>query len=345
MTQGVPEELRIKRKELDKVDRELLSLIAKRMKIVKDITEIKRKYGIPVFDKAREEQVLKTREIWGLEEGIDWRFVEEVFKLILQQSRSQQLYAKSKLYIGIYGYGGMARTLAEVFSRAGHKVVITGRNLEKAKELAQSLKVEWGEPKEVASKVEWLILAVPPDALIDVVRELAPLMRSGSLLSDISSVKSGIVDKILKELPEYVEYISLHPLFGPDIDPIGETIVMIPLKSYDYWVRELSQALVSMGFEVVTASPDEHDKAMAVTQVLHHFALLTLKRSMDELAKELDVNYEGYVTYSFKKTLDTIKRLESLFDVVKEIQQRNPYAKNARRKFIENAEQLNEEFA
>ena len=144
MSIHTPEELKIKRRELDKIDREIISLLAKRLKIVKEITDIKKKYGIPVFDKSREEQVLKTREIWGLEEGMDWHFVGEVFSLILKESRSQQLYATKKLKIGIYGYGGMAKSLANIFSRVGHEVILTGRNLEEAEETAKELRVRWG---------------------------------------------------------------------------------------------------------------------------------------------------------------------------------------------------------
>ncbi len=339
------DELKIKRKELDRIDREIIELLARRFEVVKDITEIKRKYGIGIFDKEREEQVLRTREIWGMEKGLDWQFVGELFEKIIEESRSQQLYAPEKILIGIYGYGGMAQTLAQTFKRAGHEVVITGRNMKKAEEVAKGLGVEWATPDEVAARVEWLILAVPPEAVVEVTKELAPKMRSGSLLSDIASVKEPLVEEVLKVLPEYVEYISLHPLFGPNVDPLGETIVMIPLKSYDYWIRKLSSALKSMGFEIVVSSPEEHDKAMAVTQVIHHFALISLRRTMDELSKKLNVNYDAFVTHSFRKTLDLINRVEELSDVIKEIQRMNPYAKEARRTFIENAEKLDEELS
>jgi len=345
MTQGVPEELRIKRKELDKIDREIIDLLTKRLEIVNEITEIKRRYNIPVFDKSREEQVLRTREVWGLERGLDWRFVSDVFKTIIEESRSLQLYAPEKLRIGIYGYGNMAKTLAEVFSKAGHEVIITGRDLEKARDVARSLKVDHGTAEDVARKAEWFIIATPPDAVIQVAKELMPKMRAGALVSDISSVKKGVIDEMVKILPEYIEYISIHPLFGPGVDPLGETVVLIPVKSYDYWIKKVNSVLVSMGLEVITATPEEHDKAMAITQALHHFAILSLKRTMDELSKEFGVNYEGFSTYSFKRTLDTIRRLEELMDVVLEIQRKNVYSKSVRRKFLEVARRLDEELS
>ncbi len=338
------DKLKIKRRELDQIDREILELLRKRFKVVEEITETKKKLGLPVYDKNREEEVKVTREIWGLELGIPRDFTEKLLNLILDESKRIQLYSPEKVYVGIYGYGGMAEQLVKVFSRAGHRVVVTGRNLEKAKALANRYKVEWGEPEKVAKEVEWLILAVPPDAVPELVKKLAPLMRSGALISDISSVKKDLVEKVLEVLPEYIEYISLHPLFGPEVEPLGESIVVIPIKSYDYWPRLVESILASMGFEIITSTPEEHDRAMAVTQVLHHFALTALDEASKRLSEELGVDYAKFMTRSFKNTINTIRRIRELSDVVNEIQKKNPYAEKAREKFIEVAKELDQQW-
>ncbi len=338
------DKLKIKRRELDKIDRELLELLRKRFEVVQEITDMKKMLGLPVYDKSREEEVKITREIWGLELGIPKELTEKLFELILDESKKAQLYSPEKVYVGIYGYGGMAEQLVKIFSRAGHRVVVTGRNLEKAKALAKRYKVEWGEPEEVAKKVEWLILAVPPEAVPELVRKLAPLMRSGALISDISSVKKDLIEKVLEVLPEYIEYISLHPLFGPEVEPLGESIVVIPVKSYDYWPRLVENILASMGFEIITATPEEHDKAMAVTQVLHHFALTALDEAAQKLSEELGVDYAKFMTRSFKNTLKTVRRIRELSDVINEIQTKNPYAGKAREEFITTAKRLDQKW-
>jgi len=338
------ERLKVKRRELDKIDKELLDLLKRRFEVVKEITETKKAIGMPVYDKGREEEVLATRGIWGLERGIPLEFTEKIFKMILDESKKVQLYSPEKVYVGVYGYGGMAEQLVKSFSRVGHRVVVTGRNLKRAEELAKRYKVEWGEPKEVAKEVEWLILAVPPTAVPELVRELSPLMRSGALVSDISSVKKQVVKRVLEVLPEYIEYISLHPLFGPEVEPLGETVVVVPVKSYDYWLRLVEKVLVSMGFEVITATPEEHDKAMAVTQVLHHFALASLDEAAERLSKEYGVDYMKYATRSFKTTLQTIKRLKELSTVIDEIQRLNEYASHAREEFLKTAMKLDKKW-
>ncbi|NPA85201.1 MAG: bifunctional chorismate mutase/prephenate dehydrogenase [Crenarchaeota archaeon] len=338
------EKLKIKRRELDKIDKEILDLLRRRFEVIKEITETKRSLGMPVYDKEREEEVLTTRGIWGLERGIPLEFTEKVFRMILDESKKVQLHSPERVYVGIYGYGGMAEQLVKVFSRAGHRVVVTGRNLEKAKDLAKRYKVEWGRPEEVAKEVEWLILAVPPEALKDLVSELAPLMRSGALISDISSVKKHVVEEILEVLPEYIEYVSLHPLFGPEVEPLGETVVVVPAKSYDYWPRLVENILVSMGFDVITTTPDEHDRAMAVTQVLHHFALVSLDEAAEKLSKEYGVDYMRYATRSFKNTLQTMRRLKELSSVIDEIQRNNEYAAHAREEFLRTAAALDEKW-
>ena len=337
------EYLKVKRRELDKIDREILELLKKRIETVSEITNIKKTLNLPVVDEEREEEVLKSRSIWATEMGLDWRYVEDLFSVVLTMSRSVQLYANEKIYVGIYGYGGMARTLAGLFARAGHEVVITGRNMDKARELAERLKVTAKEPEKVAKEVEWLILTTPPDATLEVARKLVKHMRSGSLLSDVLSIKLGIVDKLVEELPEYIEYISLHPLFGPDVNPVGETVVMIPLKSYDYWIGKLNSILTALGLRVVITTLEEHERVMAITQVPHHFALMALQETMERLSKELGVNYKDYITHSLRKTMEVVERLNELKGVIEEIQ-RNKYSKLSRETFIEVARELNERF-
>ena len=344
MSKNPLELLKVKRKELDKIDKEILRLLRKRFEIVEEITEAKKELGLPVYDKDREEEVMVTRSVWGLELGIPQEFTQKIFNIIMDESKKVQLYTPEKVYVGIYGYGGMGEQLVKVFSRAGHKVVVTGRNLEKAKELAQRFKVEWEEPRKVAESVEWLILAVPPEAVPKLVEDLAPLMRSGALISDISSVKQKVVEKVMKVLPEYIEYISIHPLFGPEVEPLGETVVVVPVKSYDYWIRLVENIFVSMGFDVITATPEEHDRAMAVTQVLHHFALVSLDEAAKKLSREYGVDYMRYATRSFKKTLETIQRLKELSEVIDEIQRMNVYAAHAREEFLKVADQLDKKW-
>lgn len=56
------------RKEIDKIDKQIIELLEKRVRIAKEIGEIKRELNLPVRDEKREEEVLrragKFREVF-----------------------------------------------------------------------------------------------------------------------------------------------------------------------------------------------------------------------------------------------------------------------------------------
>ena len=59
-----------------------------------------------------------------------------------------------------------------------------------------------------------LVISVPIQHTCDVIREVAPFMKSGSLMVDVTSVKEGPTKTMGEVLPESVEYIPTHPVCG-----------------------------------------------------------------------------------------------------------------------------------
>src|SRR5438445_10190473 len=112
-------------------------------------------------------------------------------------------------------------------------------------------------------------------------------MRGGALLTDLSSVKTGIADRISSKVPAGIEYVSIHPLFGPGIDHTeGQNIVAIPFKTAPRW-RNFSRALRKAGIRVHLMSSANHDRVMGYVQALHHFALLSLGVALGKWDGEL----------------------------------------------------------
>ena len=77
------------RLEIEKIDKELFDLIAKRMAISSKIGEYKKENDLPIFDAQREKE-LKEKNLLNVEEK--YRFAcGEVFELILKLSKDFQL--------------------------------------------------------------------------------------------------------------------------------------------------------------------------------------------------------------------------------------------------------------
>src|SRR5439155_289545 len=69
-----------------------------------------------------------------------------------------------------------------------------------------------------AASSDIVVPAVPSAETVRVPTETTSLMTSGSLRTDLSSVKTGVSDRVAENTPKGFEYVSLHPLFGPRTD-------------------------------------------------------------------------------------------------------------------------------
>ncbi len=78
------------RSEVKKVDLEILKLLAKRMELVSQILEVKKKHGIAINDDRQNEQVLKRAMEKATELNLDTGAVKEIFQTIIDMSISRQ---------------------------------------------------------------------------------------------------------------------------------------------------------------------------------------------------------------------------------------------------------------
>jgi prephenate dehydrogenase len=211
-------------------------------------------------------------------------------------------------------------------------VKIVGRSIQRTRKIARELEVESGSISD-ATASDIVVVAVPMESVVETSIEIAQFMRNGALLTDLSSVKTGIADRISAKIPAGVEYVSIHPLFGPPIDHVtGQNLVAVPFRTGSQW-RSFSRALRKAGARVHLMSSAQHDRVMGYVQVLHHFALLSLGVALR--------NWDGKLkTSSIAGTLQKIEGLLSNWDTTAGIQRLNPSSRAVRREFVKTCEQL-----
>ena len=78
------------RKEINKIDAQIISLMGKRMKLAKKIGKLKKKAGLPIWDKAREEKLRKIYTAKGKRDGLSEDFVSQLFDVIFSESQRIQ---------------------------------------------------------------------------------------------------------------------------------------------------------------------------------------------------------------------------------------------------------------
>lgn len=70
--------------------------------------------------------------------------------------------------------------------------------------------------QEAASGADLVILAVPTGAVAGVLREIAPVLASGAVVTDVASVKGPIVRAAQEILPPEAVFVGGHPMAGAE---------------------------------------------------------------------------------------------------------------------------------
>lgn len=106
----------------------------------------------------------------------------------------------------------------------------------------------------------------------------AAAIRTGSLVTDLLSIKEAPVRALCRHFPPAVGVLGMHPLFGRmPVDVTGLVVAVVPAPDGRPSVagqRWLLEQLAQRGMLITPTGGAEHDAAMGYVQALTHFALL-----------------------------------------------------------------------
>jgi prephenate dehydrogenase len=183
----------------------------------------------------------------------------------------------------IGGTGRMGQLFAGVFSRAGHRVTVSGRTTSLSN-------------TDLAADSDLIIVSVPIRSTASVIAEIAPVLRAGQVLADLTSLKTGPVQAMLSTP---AEVIGLHPMFGPGVLSLRhQLIVAVPARCSGDTLTSILSVFEAEGARILLSTPETHDQMMAVVQGLVHFATLSLadaiRRSGADIGKALSYTSPVY---------------------------------------------------
>ena len=236
----------------------------------------------------------------------------------------------------IGGSGGMGQWCARMLKRAGFDVFISSRK--DASSVARSMGVSVSSP-EVADAFDVVVLSVPIDAIEGVASRVAPRMKPGSLLMDMSSLKKGPVNAMLKYSPPGVEVIGAHPLFGPDSDSRGRTLVLVPTSKSERWLPIVRDVFKDEGYNIMESTAEEHDRNMAVVQGLTHFMFIAMARAMEQSDVDMALT-SAFRTPVYGIAKELMGRVLSQSPGLYALIQSSDYAGEMRRAYIDACREL-----
>lgn len=189
----------------------------------------------------------------------------------------------------IYGLGLIGGSYASGLKKAGYTVY--GKDIDaKASEIAILRGwIDNGEESEEERihKSDIILFALYPEEIVSAVRNCLPFVKKGVLMSDMSGIKSDLLQKLSKILPEDVSYISHHPMAGREKRGIeaasedlfvGANFLIIAEKKCE----ELEEIAAVLRFNHIDyLSAEKHDEVIAYLSQLPHAISVALMNAKD----------------------------------------------------------------
>ena len=123
---------------------------------------------------------------------------------------------KSKTYL-IVGLGLLGGKYAQVLSQKGYNVTGITHSQSTLDYALQHGYIRAGKNadfEDLVREADCIIFGLYPTVLLDWVKQYGPLIRPGTMVTDVSGVKRGVVEPVQAALPEGVEFIASHPMAG-----------------------------------------------------------------------------------------------------------------------------------
>lgn len=273
---GSLEELR---GQIDECDVQLAKLLARRQELVKKAAQAKALHKDAAYSKEREQFLMQSREQMAKAAGLPAGLMSDVIKRVLRESyRSGGTGSYPKLMQGdgkvviIGGNGGMGKIFTRYFEASGYEVTGFGHR-------------GWDKAQEYFENARIVIVTVPIDITIEIIKKTAPYLSKDTILCDLTSVKGPIVDAMLKYHQGPV--LGLHPMFGPDIKNLVKQVVVTVSAREQEKSAFLVEQLKLWGAKTVECDAYDHDKAMSIIQALRHFTTYAYGTFMASMKADL----------------------------------------------------------
>jgi len=264
MGRNTDQKLEDLRRQIDVIDQQIVSLLAKRQVEVERVISLKKAYNLPVYHPAREENLISDKRLQGSEAGLDPDYIEELYRLILRRSRTEQAAQLAQkgvrdgaavLLVG--GRGSMGKYFQQWFSEAGYKVRILDID-------------DWEDVERLCADIKLAIISVPIEVTSEVAQKLGPHLPVDCVLADITSIKELPLKAMLAAHQGPV--IGLHPLFGPATSTMDKQIVVVTPGREHQACRWLIDQFSVWGSIILEVDAKEHDDIMTIVQTVRHFA-------------------------------------------------------------------------
>ena len=218
--------------------------------------------------------------------------------------------------VGIIGFGRFGKVLANILQK-GFAIKVYDENQNPSMH-----GIEKSSLDDVLNE-KTVFVAVPIREFDNVINKISPLLKKGTTIIDVCSVKIHPTEIMKKKLDPSIGIIATHPMFGPDSFLSNNKLKIMmnntrdTNKDFSFWKRFFTD----QGIKVMEMTPDKHDQMAAKTQGVTHF--------LGRMLKEYGIRKTEIDTQGFRDLLDLVEQTcNDTWDLYADLQLFNPYTEN-----------------
>lgn len=134
--------------------------------------------------------------------------------------------------------------------------------------------------KGAVADADIVFLNVPVGMIAEIVRDMAPSLKPGAIVTDVGSVKKSVMDAVHEHLTENTTFVPAHPIAGTELSGPeagfaelfdNRWCILTPDSETDKQaVQTISDLWRAMGSDVEIMDADHHDLVLAITSHVPH---------------------------------------------------------------------------
>ena len=143
---------------------------------------------------------------------------------------------------------------------------------------------------ETLGEADLIVVATPVGIVVDIIREMIPFLKKGTIITDVGSVKKKIVEEVETFIPDYLYLVGGHPIAGTENSGFEESFstlfegrkcIITPVATTNSQaLKEVKKLWTRVGCTVVCMDGEEHDEVLAAISHLPHMIAYSMVNSL-----------------------------------------------------------------
>ncbi len=164
--------------------------------------------------------------------------------------------------------------------------------------------------KQSVENSDLIILGVPVGVMSSLVQEFASSLKSDAIITDVGSIKKGLIDSISLVLPKGVHFVPGHPIAGTEnsgpesgFEDLfkGRWCILTPTKNTSKdAIKKVDYMWQQAGMKVSIMDAEYHDRVLAITSHIPHLVAYSIVGTVTELEDQLKTEVIKYSAGGFR---------------------------------------------